>query len=135
KGVVVASSHEQARAAALEMLSGQRFGQAGQRLVLEERLSGAEASVHAICDGTRALVLPAAQDHKRIGDGDTGPNTGGMGTYAPAPLVTPALAERIRREIIEPTLGGMAKEGRPFVGTLFAGLMIAPDGEPRLLEF
>jgi phosphoribosylamine---glycine ligase len=135
KGVVVASEIEEAECAAREMLSGKLFGEAGRAVVLEERLTGAEASVHAICDGERALVLPAAQDHKRIGDGDTGPNTGGMGTYAPAPLVTPELGDRIRREVIEPTLRGMAAEGAPFRGTLFAGVMISQSGEPSLLEF
>ena len=134
KGVVVAESHDEATRAAREMLGG-RFGAAGATVVVEERLVGQEASVHAVCDGERAFVLPAAQDHKRIGDGDTGPNTGGMGTYAPAPLVTPALAERIRVELIEPAVAGMAADGNPFHGTLFAGLMITPAGEPYLLEF
>ncbi|MBK7581736.1 MAG: phosphoribosylamine--glycine ligase [Myxococcales bacterium] len=135
KGVVVAESHAEAITAAREMLGGHRFGAAGRRVVLEERLLGAEASVHAVCDGERAFVLPAAQDHKRIGDGDTGPNTGGMGTYAPAPLITAELAERIRVEVIERALAGMAADGNPFRGTLFAGLMISPAGEPHLLEF
>ncbi|MBK8997412.1 MAG: phosphoribosylamine--glycine ligase [Myxococcales bacterium] len=134
KGVVVAESHAEAIGAAREMLGG-RFGQAGARVVIEERLLGREASVHAVCDGERAFLLPAAQDHKRIGDGDTGPNTGGMGTYAPAPLVTPELGERIQREIIERAVAGMAADGNPFRGTLFAGLMITPAGEPCLLEF
>ncbi len=135
KGVGVAESHQEARDAAERMLSGQSFGAAGATLVLEERLLGAEASVHAICDGQRSLVLPAAQDHKRIGEGDTGPNTGGMGTYAPAPLVDPVLAERARKEIIERVVDGMAADGVPFTGTLFAGLMISPEGEPVTLEF
>jgi phosphoribosylamine---glycine ligase len=135
KGVVVADSAREAADAARGMLSGEAFGAAGRSVVLEERLIGAEASVHAICDGERAIMLPAARDHKRIGDGDTGPNTGGMGTYAPAPLVTPELSVRIEREIIAPTLRGMAAEGAPFRGALFAGLMITPSGEPRLLEF
>jgi phosphoribosylamine---glycine ligase len=135
KGVVVAESHDEALASARAMLSGERFGAAGRRVVLEERLSGAEASVHAISDGERVFVLPAAQDHKRIGDGDTGPNTGGMGSYAPAPLVTPELARRIEREIIIPAIAGMAAEGTPFCGALFAGLMISDAGEPVLLEF
>lgn len=134
KGVVVAETHAEAISAAREMLGG-RFGSAGAKVVVEERLSGQEVSVHAVCDGERAFVLPAAQDHKRIGDGDTGPNTGGMGTYAPAPLVTPELAERIRREVIERAVSGMAADGNPFQGTLFAGLMITPAGEPCLLEF
>jgi len=103
--------------------------------VIEERVAGAEASMHAICDGERFVLLPAAQDHKRIGDGDRGPNTGGMGTYAPAPLITPELYERIRREIFERALSGMAADGNPFRGVLFAGLMITPKGEISLLEF
>jgi phosphoribosylamine--glycine ligase len=135
KGVVVASSHEEASNAARAMLSGAAFGDAGRVVVIEERIAGSEASMHAICDGDRVFVLPSAQDHKRVGDGDTGPNTGGMGTYAPAPLVTPALAERIRVEILEPASAGMAAEGVPYRGTLFAGLMITADGEPYLLEF
>lgn len=135
KGVVVAATHEEAREAAVEMLSGRAFGDAGRTVVLEERIRGAEASVHALCDGTRAFVLPAAQDHKRIGDGDQGPNTGGMGTYAPAPLVTPALAARFRSELLEPTLARLAAEGTPYRGALFAGLMITPEGEPYLLEY
>lgn len=135
KGVVVAESFEEARTAARDMLTGASFGAAGTTVVLEERLIGSEASVHALCDGKRAWVFPAAQDHKRIGEGDTGPNTGGMGTYAPAPLVTPDLAERIRTEIIERVVEGMALDGRPFTGTLFAGLMVSPSGEPVVLEF
>jgi phosphoribosylamine--glycine ligase len=134
KGVVVAETHEEAVQAAQAMLGG-RFGGAGSRVVLEERLVGQEASVHAVCDGERAFMLPAAQDHKRLGDGDAGPNTGGMGTYAPAPLVTPDLMRRIRSEIVERALCGMAADGVPFRGTLFAGLMISPEGEPCLLEF
>lgn len=135
KGVVVAESHAEARDAAAHMLSGESFGAAGTTVVLEERLLGAEASVHAICDGERSLVLPAAQDHKRIGEGDTGPNTGGMGTYAPAPLVDAALGERVRKEIIERVVEGMAADGVPFTGALFAGLMVTPTGEPVTLEF
>jgi phosphoribosylamine--glycine ligase len=117
------------------MLSGAAFGDAGRTVVLEERIAGAELSIHAICDGERFVLLPAAQDHKRLGDGDRGPNTGGMGTYTPAPLATPALVERVRREIFAPTLAGMAAEGVPFKGTLFAGLMVTPNGDPMLLEF
>jgi phosphoribosylamine--glycine ligase len=135
KGVVVASSHDEARACAREMLSGASFGAAGQTVVLEERLLGIEVSVHAICDGERFFMLPAAQDHKRLADGDQGPNTGGMGAYAPAPLVTAALAEQISERIFAPAVRGMAREGRPFRGALFAGLMISPAGEPWLLEF
>ncbi len=135
KGVVVAESPEQALEAAERMLSGSSFGDAGRTVVLEERLEGEEASVHALSDGERLLVLPAAQDHKRIGDGDTGPNTGGMGSYAPAPLVTPELLASIREQILEPTLRGMRAEGVPYRGTLYAGLMITPQGVPLLLEF
>lgn len=135
KGVVVAESWEEARSAAQGMLRGESFGDAGTTVILEERLLGEEASVHAICDGQRTLVLPVAQDHKRIFDGDQGPNTGGMGTYAPAPLVSPSLLERIQREVLDRVIEGMAAEGHPFVGTLFAGLMISPEGEPVVLEF
>jgi phosphoribosylamine--glycine ligase len=135
KGVVVAASHEEARRAATAMLSGESFGDAGKTVILEERIAGAEASVHLISDGERFIVLPAVQDHKRIGDGDTGPNTGGMGTYGPAPLVNAALSKTIESEILAPSIRGMAAEGRPFRGTLFAGIMIQPDGAPLLLEF
>ena len=135
KGVVVADTHAEAIDAARGMLSGELFGDAGKRVVVEERISGAEASVHAVSDGKRFVILPAAQDHKRIGDGDRGPNTGGMGTYAPAPLVTPELLERVRNEIFAPAFAGMAEEGMPYQGTLFAGLMVTPDGAPLLLEF
>src|SRR5512133_1749236 len=135
KGVVVALSYEEAIDAAERMLNGNAFGDAGRTVVLEERLLGAEASIHAICDGERALLLPAAQDHKRIFDHDQGPNTGGMGTYAPAPLVSSELERRIHREIIQPVLDGMRAEGAPFRGTLFAGLMISDSGEPKVLEF
>jgi phosphoribosylamine--glycine ligase len=134
KGVIVAESFDEARAAALQMLSGDAFGEAGKVVVLEERLYGAEVSVHAICDGTRALVLPAISDHKRIGEGDVGPNTGGMGTVGPAPIYTPELARRVHSEMIERVLYGMQQEGTPFKGTMFAGLMIQPSGEPILLE-
>ena len=135
KGVVVAEDFEEARRAAARMLSGEAFGEAGKIVVLEERIAGAEASVHALCDGERFVMLSAAQDHKRIGDGDRGPNTGGMGTYAPAPLVTPELAARVEREIFVPALQGMAAEGNPYCGALFAGIMITPQGDPMLLEF
>ena len=135
KGVVVAETHEEALAAATEMLTGQRFGAAGATVVLEERLVGNEASIHAICDGERYVLLPAAQDHKRIFDGDRGPNTGGMGTYAPAPVVTPAVMRRFEDQVMVPTLRGMAAEGRPFRGTLFAGVMVTPDEQVRLIEF
>lgn len=135
KGVVVAESHAEALSVARRMLSGEAFGDAGRTVVIEERTPGAEASLHAICDGDRFVLLPAAQDHKRIFDGDRGPNTGGMGAYAPAPLITPALFERIRREIFERALAGMVAEKQPFRGALFAGLMITPQGDVSLIEF
>ncbi len=135
KGVVVAESREEALSVARRMLSGEAFGDAGRTVVIEERIAGAEASMHAICDGERFVLLPAAQDHKRIFDGDRGPNTGGMGTYAPAPLVTPELEQRIRQEVFARALAGMAADGHPFRGVLFAGLMITPKGDLSLLEF
>jgi phosphoribosylamine--glycine ligase len=135
KGVLVADTHDEALLAARHMLSGKAFGAAGSTVVIEERVRGAEASMHAICAGERFVLLPAAQDHKRIFDGDRGPNTGGMGTYAPAPLITPALQERIRHEIFERALAGMTADGHPFCGALFAGLMITPEGDLSLLEF
>ena len=135
KGVVVAASHDEARDAALGMLSGKSFGDAGRIVVLEERIAGSELSLHALSDGERFVLLPAAQDHKRLLDADRGPNTGGMGTYAPAPLATPSLIERAEREIFAPAVRGMAAEGHPFRGVLFAGLMVTPAGEPLLLEF
>lgn len=135
KGVVVAESVEEAREAALNMLSGQAFGDAGTTVVLEERLLGSEASIHALCDGERALVLPAAQDHKRIFEGDRGPNTGGMGTYAPAPLVHAEMFQEIEATVMRKVVEGMKADGVPFVGTLFAGIMVSPTGEPVVLEF
>ncbi len=135
KGVTVAQTHAEAIEAAQGMLSGRSFGDAGRTVVVEERIDGAEASVHAICDGERYFLLPSSQDHKRIGEGDTGPNTGGMGAYAPAPLVTEALSRRIQVEIVERALNGMQVDGAPYRGTLYAGLMITPDGAPMLLEF
>jgi len=135
KGVVVAESMEEARSAAAEMLSGASFGDAGTTVVLEERLLGSEASIHAICDGERSIVLPAAQDHKRIFEGDKGPNTGGMGTYAPAPLVDAAMFEEIRKNVIDRVVQGMKADGVPFIGALFAGIMVSPEGEPVVLEF
>jgi phosphoribosylamine--glycine ligase len=135
KGVVVAQSHEEALSVARRMLSGEAFGAAGRTLVIEERTPGAEASMHAICDGERFVILPAAQDHKRIFDGDRGPNTGGMGAYAPAPLITPELKARVQREIFERALRGMAADGQPFRGALYAGLMITPEGNISLIEF
>jgi phosphoribosylamine---glycine ligase len=135
KGVVVADTFEQASRAAKRMLSGEIFGEAGRIVVLEERLNGQEVSIHAICDGQKAFLLPAAQDHKRIHDGDQGPNTGGMGAYAPAPVIGHELMRRIDEEIIQKVLTGMRAEGCPFRGTLFAGLMISDSGMPKVLEF
>jgi phosphoribosylamine--glycine ligase len=134
KGVVVAGSVEEALEAARQMLVERRFGDAGATVILEDLVRGDEVSVHAVTDGRSLLVLPAARDHKRIGDGDAGPNTGGMGAFAPSPLVTKSLADRIEREILEPTIAGMLAEGAPFQGVLFAGLMITPAGDPVLLE-
>jgi phosphoribosylamine--glycine ligase len=134
KGVTVAMTVEEALAAIDDAMVENRFGMAGIEVVIEEYLEGEEASFFALCDGAHALPLGAAQDHKRVGDGDTGPNTGGMGAYSPAPVVTPAMAERIMREVINPTVAGMANENRPFRGVLFAGLMIGAKG-PQLIEY
>ena len=134
KGVVVATTEEEAIEAARAMLVERHIGDAGATVVHEDLVPGEEASVHAICDGERTLVLPAARDYKRIGTGDRGPNTGGMGAYAPAAIVTPELSARIEAEILRPTVAGMREEGRPFRGTLFAGIMITPSGDPFLLE-
>jgi phosphoribosylamine--glycine ligase len=131
KGVTVAMALEDALAAIEDIFAGQ-FGAA--ECVIEEFLDGEEASFFALCDGEHAVALAAAQDHKRVGDGDTGPNTGGMGAYSPAPIVTDAMAERVMAEIIRPTVAGMAKRGTPFKGVLFAGLMIGKNG-PRLIEY
>ena len=134
KGVVVATTREEALDALDGMLGGTAFGAAGTTVVVEEFMSGEEASVFAISDGTDYILLAPSQDHKRVGDGDTGPNTGGMGAYAPAPIVTDELLARVRAEVIEPALAGMRAEGAPFVGCLFSGLMI--DGESlRVVEF
>jgi phosphoribosylamine--glycine ligase len=134
KGVVVSSSADEACAAIDRIMRQRAFGDAGRTVVLEELLAGEEASFHVVCDGTRGMALAPAQDHKRVADGDRGPNTGGMGAYAPAPVVTPAVHDRVMREIVEPTLGGMAAEGAPLRGVLFVGLMI-DRGEPRVLEY
>jgi phosphoribosylamine--glycine ligase len=134
KGVVVAESHDEALHAAREMLSGRAFGDAGRTLVLEERLIGTEVSAHAICDGTRAWLLPFVQDHKRLRDGDAGPNTGGMGTYGPVAMPDARLVSYIQTAIVERILSGMARAGTPFRGTLFAGLMLVPDRDPALIE-
>ena len=135
KGVIVAETLEQAEAAVTDMLSGNAFGEAGCRVVIEEFLAGEEASFIVIADGLTALPMATSQDHKRVGEGDTGPNTGGMGAYSPAPVVDDAVHARIMHEVIEPTLRGMASEGNPYRGFLYAGLMIAPDGSPKVIEF
>jgi len=133
KGAVVTSTPEEAKRAAHAMLVERAFGDAGARVVIEDRLLGEELSVHAVTDGDRVLVLPVARDHKRIGDGDTGPNTGGMGAFAPVALDR-TLRERIEREVLLPTLTAMRDAGAPFRGVLFAGLMVTGDGTPHLLE-
>ncbi len=133
KGVTVAMSIEEAEAAIDGMFSGE-FGEAGQTIVVEEFLDGEEVSAFALCDGARAAEFASAQDHKRVGEGERGPNTGGMGAYSPAPVMDALLRERVMRTIVAPTLKGMAAMGAPFKGVLFAGLMICADG-PRLIEY
>ncbi len=135
KGVVVATTLAEAEQAVRDMLSGNAFGAAGARVVIEEFLDGEEASFIAMVDGTHALPMATSQDHKRVGDGDRGPNTGGMGAYSPAPVVTPDVHARIMREVIEPTVRGMREDGTPFRGFLYAGLMIDRAGAPRVIEF
>ncbi|MBX6421214.1 MAG: phosphoribosylamine--glycine ligase, partial [Nevskia sp.] len=134
KGVVVAQTLAEAQAAVRDMLGGS-LGRAGARVVIEDFLAGEEASYIVVAAGRRYVPLATSQDHKRVFDGDTGPNTGGMGAYSPAPVVTPAVEARIAREVIEPTLAGLEAEGMPYTGFLYAGLMIAADGAPRVLEF
>ncbi len=135
KGVIVAMSLEEAEAAVRDMLAGNRFGDAGHRVVIEDFLEGEEASFIVMVDGEHVLPMATSQDHKRVGDGDTGPNTGGMGAYSPAPVVTPDVHRRIMDEVILPTVRGMAAEGNPYTGFLYAGLMIAPDGSPKVIEY
>ena len=135
KGVVVAQTVAQAHAAIDDMLLGNRFGASGARVVIEEFLPGEEASFIVMSDGRHALALATSQDHKRLRDGDEGPNTGGMGAYSPAPVVTPEVHARVMREIIMPTINGMAADGTPYTGFLYAGLMIDADGQPRTVEF
>lgn len=135
KGVVIAQDEAEAISAITDMLSGNGVGDAGRRVVIEEFLRGEEASFIVMVDGAHSLPLATAQDHKARDDGDLGPNTGGMGAYSPAPVVTPEIHARIMREVIEPTVRGMAAEGAPYTGFLYAGLMIAPDGTLRVLEF
>lgn len=135
KGVVVAMDADEAHRAIDEMLSGNRLGEAGHRVVIEEFLVGEEASFIVMADGRHALPLATSQDHKRLLDGDRGPNTGGMGAYSPAPVVTPDIHARVMREVILPTLRGMALEDTPYTGFLYAGLMITPEGAVKVLEF
>lgn len=134
KGVIICETEEEALQAAQDMLSGSAFGEAGAEIVIEEFLSGEELSYFALADGKAMLPLTSAQDHKRVGDGDTGPNTGGMGAYSPAHLMDPVLEEKIIHRIIEPTIKAMIAEGCPFTGVLYAGLMIV-EGEPFLIEY
>ena len=135
KGVIVAMTLPEAEAAITDMLAGNAFGAAGARVVIEEFLEGEEASFISMVDGVTALPMATSQDHKRVGDGDTGSNTGGMGAYSPAPVVTPDVHARIMREVIEPTVRGMASDGVAFTGFLYAGLMIDASGAPRVIEF
>jgi phosphoribosylamine--glycine ligase len=135
KGVVVAMSLAEAEQALHDMLDAHAFGDASARVVIEEFLAGEEASYIVMSDGHHYLPMASSQDHKRVGEGDTGPNTGGMGAYSPAPVVTPEVERRIRAEIIEPTLAGMAADGASFTGFLYAGLMIDKSGAPKVIEF
>ncbi len=135
KGVIVATTVEQAEAAATDMLAGGAFGGAGTTIVVEEFLDGEEASFIVITDGETVLPLATSQDHKARDEGDKGPNTGGMGAYSPAPVVTPEIERRIMREVIRPTLAGMAADGNPYLGFLYAGLMIMADGTPKVIEY
>ncbi len=135
KGVIVAMTQQEAEDAVRDMLSGNAFGSAGARVVIEEFLDGEEASFISMVDGRTALPMATSQDHKRVGDADTGPNTGGMGAYSPAPVVTPAVHARVMREVVEPAVRGMAADGMPFTGFLYAGLMIDAHGAPKVIEF
>ncbi len=135
KGVIVAETLQQAEDAVTDMLSGNAFGEAGCRVVIEEFLEGEEASFIVIADGKHVLPMATSQDHKRIGEGDTGPNTGGMGAYSPAPVVDDAIYARIMEQVIHPTIAGMAAEGNDYTGFLYAGLMISPDGQPKVIEY
>ena len=130
KGVVVAMTVDEAHAAIDHMLT-----RVGERVVIEEFMAGEEASFIVLCDGKHVLALATSQDHKRVGEGDTGPNTGGMGAYSPAPVVTPEVHERVMREVVEPTVRGMIADGIPFTGFLYAGLMISADGAPKVIEY
>jgi phosphoribosylamine--glycine ligase len=134
KGVVIAETKADAEAALTAAMRDRKFGTAGETIVIEECLSGPEVSFFLVCDGTRALPIGSAQDHKRIFDDDRGPNTGGMGAFAPSPLFPPALQARVMKEVVEPVMQGMAVEGAPFAGFLYVGLMLTPDG-PKVIEF
>jgi phosphoribosylamine--glycine ligase len=135
KGVIVALTIDEAESAVRDMLAGNAFGEAGHRVVIEEFLEGEEASFIVMVDGKNSLAMATSQDHKRASNGDLGPNTGGMGAYSPAPVVTPEIHQRIMNEVIEPTVKGMADEGNDYTGFLYAGLMIAADGTPKVIEF
>ena len=135
KGVIVAMTLAEAEDAVRDMLSGNAFGEAGARVVVEEFLDGEEASFISMVDGRTALPMATSQDHKRVGDGDTGPNTGGMGAYSPAPVVTDAVHARVMAEVVNPTVAGMIADGIPFTGFLYAGLMIDASGAPKVIEF
>ncbi len=135
KGVVVAMTLGEAKVAITDMLGNNQFGEAGVRVVIEEFLTGEEASFISMVDGRTALPMATSQDHKRVGDGDTGPNTGGMGAYSPAPVVTPEVHARVMREVVEPTVRGMISDGMPFTGFLYDGLMIDGAGAPKVIEF
>jgi len=135
KGVILADTEQQAIDAVEDMLKANAFGEAGHRVVVEEFLKGEEASFIVMVDGKNILPMATSQDHKARDEGDTGPNTGGMGAYSPAPVVDAAMTDRIMREVIEPTVQGMASEGLPYTGFLYAGIMVAPDGTPKVLEY
>ncbi len=135
KGVILAQDMKTAEETVRDMLAGNKFGEAGHRVVIEEFLNGEEASFIVMADGRNVLPMASSQDHKAAGEGDTGPNTGGMGAYSPAPVVTPQMHERILEEVIRPTILGMAADGTPFTGFLYAGLMIDAQGNPKVLEF
>ncbi|MBY8318052.1 phosphoribosylamine--glycine ligase [Vibrio fluvialis] len=135
KGVIVAMTLEEAEDAIKDMLAGNAFGDAGSRVVVEEFLDGEEASFIVMVDGENVLPMATSQDHKRVGDQDTGPNTGGMGAYSPAPVVTQAIHDRVMKEVIYPTVRGMAAEGNPYTGFLYAGLMIDSTGAPKVIEY
>jgi phosphoribosylamine--glycine ligase len=135
KGVAVCDDPEQAERALVEVMAERRFGPAGARVVIEERLAGQEVSYYAVTDGERIATLAAAADHKRAQDGDRGENTGGMGACSPAPILSEAVEKRVQEEIVHPAIRGMAAEGMPYTGVLYAGLMIDADGAPRVIEF